>query len=92
MKLRAQQDSRKQRDYYYDTLPRLQSKYDWIQVTPDIKRKPMVCNKTILQLIPHTANMFETLTNLKEDSEISCAAYKKEESANQSSHQIKAKK
>jgi hypothetical protein len=36
--------------------------------------------------------MFETLTNHKEDSEISCAEYKKEESANQSGNQIKTKK
>jgi len=68
------------------------SKYDWIQVTSNINRKSKVCNNNLIQLIPHTANKFETLTNLKEDSETSCAACKKEESTNLRGHQIKAKK
>jgi hypothetical protein len=92
MEIRAQPDSRKQRDYYDELFPSLQSKHDWIQVTSNINRKPKVCNNNLIQLIPHTANKFETLTNLKEDSESSCAAYKKEESNNLRGHQIQVKK
>ena len=43
----------------------LTSKDDWVQVATKINRKYKDFNSNLVQLIPHTANKFELLYNLK---------------------------
>jgi hypothetical protein len=57
----------KLKDYYDERLQDPPSKDDWIEVTPNKIKNSKVCNRN-LYLIPHTANKFELITNLKEES------------------------
>jgi hypothetical protein len=86
-----QPNCRKQRNYHDEQL-RHKPQDEWIQVTSNINRKSKVCNNNLIQLIPHMANKFKILSNLKEDSETSCAMFKKEESPNVRCHQIRTRK
>jgi hypothetical protein len=91
MELRIHADGMKQRDYNDEQLQK-RTENNWIRATSNTNRKSKVWNNNLIQLIPRAANKFEILTNLKEDGEMSCAAYKKEESSNVRCHQIKPKK
>ena len=78
----AQPDPMEQKDYYDEQLQVPTSKDNWIEVTPNVNKNSKVYNRNFIQLIPHTANRFELLSNLKEESVTSCTSNKKEETPN----------
>ena len=85
-------DPMEQKDYYDEQLQFPTSKDDWIEVTLNINMNPKVCNINFIQLIPHTANRFELLSNLKEESVTSSTSNKKEETPNIGNLQEKIRK
>jgi hypothetical protein len=81
-----------QEDYYDEQLQDPTSNDEWIEVTPNINKKSKVYNRNFIQLIPHTANRFELLSKLKEESVTLTTSNKKEESPNIGNLQEKLRK
>ena len=78
MELRLYPDCISQSDYGEVELQRLKTENNWTQVNAYKNKMCKARNDILIQLIPSTANKFETLNNLEEDETI-CSTPKQEE-------------